>query len=48
MSAAMGMDPSLMVTGISAVLQAAQTFFGYTEPYRAATVFADAMAGGAS
>ena len=48
MSAAMGMDPSLIVSGISAVLQAAQTWIAYRDSRRAASVFTDAMASGTS
>ena len=39
MSSAMGVDPSLIVTGISAVLQATQTWIAYRDSRRAAEVF---------
>lgn len=48
MSAAMGMDPSLIVSGISAVLQAAQTWIAYRDSRHAARVFSDVMASGTS
>lgn len=48
MSAAMGMDPSLIVSGISAVLQAVQTWMAYRDSQRAADTFSDVMARGTS
>jgi hypothetical protein len=46
MSAAMGVDPSLIVSGISAVLQAVQTWIAYRDSRRAAAAFSDTMAKG--
>lgn len=47
-TAAMGMDPTLIVSGISAVLQAVQTWIAYRDSQRAADAFSDAMARGTS
>ncbi|HEY9224536.1 MAG TPA: hypothetical protein VIP27_10350 [Variovorax sp.] len=43
-----GMDPSLIVSGIAAVLQAAQTWVAFRDRRRAADTFAEGMAAGTS